>query len=306
VSSAGSRFLVVTADDFGIGPETTRGVLELAARGAVTSTVLLVNSPFAEAGVGAWRAAGRPVELGWHPCLTIDAPVLPAAAVPSLVGPDGRFPRLGTLLKRLVLGRVRAAEVEAEFRAQLARFVALVGAPPANVNAHHHVHVFPPIGAALARSLADVPPPFVRRVVEPGRTLRRVPGARVKRAALSWFGRRAARRTHAAPFAGNDELLGVTDPPFTADPAFFARWLSAAAGRFVELSCHPGHFDPTLAGRDGTLEDGFVHRRPRELALLARPEFLAAVRACGFTLVTAAELARHVSDLNPAARTRAA
>ncbi len=302
MSSAGSRFLVVTADDFGIGPETTRGVLELAARGAVTSTVLLVNSPFAEAGVDAWRRAGCPVELGWHPCLTIDAPVLPAARVPSLVGPDGRFPRLGTLLKRLLLGRVRAAEVEAEFRAQLARFVGLVGAPPANVNAHHHVHVFQPIGDALARTLADVPAPFVRCVVESGRTLRRVPGARVKRAALGWYGRRAGRIIQSARFPGNDALLGVTDPPFTADPNFFARWLAAATGRFVELSCHPGHFDPTLVGRDGTLEDGFVHRRPRELALLERSDFLDAVRAAGFTLVTAAELAAHQRGATDATR----
>jgi predicted glycoside hydrolase/deacetylase ChbG (UPF0249 family) len=284
------RFLLVTADDFGIGPETTRGILDLAARGAVTSTVLLVNSPFAEPAVAAWRAAGRPVELGWHPCLTIDAPVLPPAAVPSLVGPDGRFPRLGTLLKRLVLGRVRAAEVEAEFRAQLARYMDLVGAPPANVNAHHHVHAFRPVGDALAHALAGVRAPFVRRVVEPLGTLRRVPGARVKRAVLSWYGRRAARRQHAAALPGNDTLLGITDPPFTERPTFFAHWLAAAAGRFVELSCHPGHFDPTLAGRDGTLEDGFVHRRPRELTLMARPEFLDAVRANGFTLVTAAEL----------------
>jgi chitin disaccharide deacetylase len=306
VSPDAPRFLLVTADDFGIGPETTRGILDLAARGAVTSTVLLVNSPFAEAGVTAWRAAGRPVELGWHPCLTIDAPVLPPSAVPSLVGADGRFPRLGTLLKRLALGRVRAGEAEAEFRAQLARFVELVGAPPANVNAHHHVHVFRPVGDALARALAGPDRPFTRRAVEPVRTLRRVPGARLKRALLTWYGKRAARRQAAAGLPGNDALLGFTDPPFTDDPAFFARWLSAATGRFVDLMCHPGHFDPALAGRDGTLTDGSLHRRPREFALLARPGFLDAVRAAGFTLVTATQLVAHLrgeggAALRPAA-----
>ena len=100
-----TRRLLVTADDFGIGPETSRGILELALRGTVTSTVLLVNSPFAEDGVAAWRKAGCPLELGWHPCLTLDSPVLPAERVPSLVGPDGRFSTLGQLLKRLLRGR---------------------------------------------------------------------------------------------------------------------------------------------------------------------------------------------------------
>ncbi len=294
VPFAAERFLLVTADDFGIGPATSRGVLDLAQRGAVTSTVLLVNSPFAGAGVAAWRACGRPLELGWHPCLTIDAPVLPPTEVPSLVGPDGRFPRLGVLLKRLALGRVRGAEVEAEFRAQLRRFHELVEAPPANVNAHHHVHVFRPVGDALARALAGSGASFVRRVVEPLRTLRRVPGARAKRALLSWFGTRAARRQDAAGLPGNDALLGITDPPFTGRPDFFARWLAAASGRFVELSCHPGHLDATLDGRDGTLADGLVHRRPRELALLSQPGFFDAVRAGGFTLVTAAELVRRL------------
>src|SRR6516225_2972083 len=108
-SDTPQRFLIVTADDFGIGPATSRGILDLAVAGVVTSTVLLVNSPFAAEGVVAWRAAGCPLELGWHPCLTTDAPVLPPERVPTLVGPDGRFRPLGQLLKRLMLGRVRAA-----------------------------------------------------------------------------------------------------------------------------------------------------------------------------------------------------
>jgi predicted glycoside hydrolase/deacetylase ChbG (UPF0249 family) len=300
-----NRFLVVTADDFGAGPATTRGILDLAACGAVTSTVLLVNSPFAEEGVREWRAAGRPLELGWHPCLTLDSPVLPPSEVPTLVAPDGRFPRLGTLAKRLALGRVRPDEIEAEFRAQYRRFVELVGAPPANVNAHHHVHVFRPVGDALARVLAGSGA-FVRRVVEPGRTLRRVPGARLKRTVLNWLGRSAARRQEAAGQPGSEEHIGITDPPFTERPDFFTRWLASSAARFVELGCHPGHLDLTLVGRDGTLADGLIHRRVRELVLLARPDFLDAVRAAGFALVTAAELVRRLRDAAPPAARRAA
>ena len=36
------------------------------------------------------------MQLGWHPCLTLDRPVLPRARVPSLVD-DGRFRPLGRL-----------------------------------------------------------------------------------------------------------------------------------------------------------------------------------------------------------------
>ena len=45
------RYLVVTADDYGIGPATSQGILELALQERVTATVLLVNSPHAESSV---------------------------------------------------------------------------------------------------------------------------------------------------------------------------------------------------------------------------------------------------------------
>ena len=294
------RYLLVTADDFGVGPETSRGILDLAARGVLTSTVLLVTSPHAAESVGLWRRAGAPLELGWHPCLTLDRPVLPAGRVPSLVGADGRFLPLGAFLKRVVRGRVNPAEVEAEFRGQLDRFVELVGRPPANVNVHHHVHVFGPVGAALRAVLARVrPAPFLRRVVEPWRTLALVPGARVKRLVLSRVGRRAADEQRAAGLPGAEWTLGITDPPFVRNPKFFRRWLATAPGRFVELTCHPGFLDATLDGRDGSFTDGQLHRRQRELDLLRDPGFKAAVGGAGFTLVTAAEMADRQSGAAP-------
>ena len=104
------RPLVVVADDFGIGPETTRGILDLAAEGRISATVLLVNSPHAESAVAAWNRIHRPVEVGWHPCLTLDRPILPADRVPSLVDADGSFPSLGGFIRRVCTGRVRAGE----------------------------------------------------------------------------------------------------------------------------------------------------------------------------------------------------
>jgi predicted glycoside hydrolase/deacetylase ChbG (UPF0249 family) len=280
-----NRLLVVTADDFGIGPATSRGILELAERGAVTSTVLLVNSRYAADAVAEWRAVGGDLELGWHPCLTLDRPILPPRLVPTLVDEAGGFRPLGAFVKRLVTGRVARAEIEAELAAQLNRFVALVGRPPANINAHHHVHAFAPVGAVLRKVLAAAGcRPFVRRVAEPWRTLATVPGARVKRAALSAVGR--MRPAGHFPCAGG--LAGVTDPPFVHDPRFFVRWLERVPGRVVELACHPGHYDESLIGRDGTPTDGLLDRRPQEWRLLADPRFLAAAAAAGFRLVPAA------------------
>src|SRR5262249_25312640 len=150
-----------------------------------------VNSPYAELAVQAWRRAGEPMELGWHPCLTLDRPLTPAHRVPSLVDADGCFRPLGGFVRRLWLGPIRAAEIEPELRAQYRRCHDLLGRPPGLVNAHHHVQVFAPVGAILRRILRPaLPRPYLRCVREPWRTLARVPGARLKRLFLSLLGRR--------------------------------------------------------------------------------------------------------------------
>src|SRR5262245_14703553 len=114
----GARYLLVTADDFGIGPATSQGILDLAGQGLVTAAVLLTNSPHAAAAVRAWRQAGARPEIGWHPCLTLDGPILPASRIPSLVRTDGQFRPLGPFLCRMFCGRVAFAEIEAELQAQ--------------------------------------------------------------------------------------------------------------------------------------------------------------------------------------------
>jgi predicted glycoside hydrolase/deacetylase ChbG (UPF0249 family) len=287
----GKRYLVVTADDFGIGPGTSQGILDLAAQGLLTCTVLIVNSPHAEQAVRAWRQAGCGLELGWHPCLTLDEPVLPAARVPSLVGPDGRFWPLNDFLKRVCMGRVSAAEIEAELRAQLERFEEMVGRPPVVVNSHQHAQVFRPVGDIVLDLLARHRPlPYVRRIREPWRMLWRVPGARVKRAALSFLGRRDARQQEAHGFPGNDWLVGITDPEWVADPDFLVRWLGRVPGQVVELACHPGHWDETLIGRDCTLEDGGVRRRVEEFRRLSETSFREVCQRAGFVLAAPSEV----------------
>jgi predicted glycoside hydrolase/deacetylase ChbG (UPF0249 family) len=292
---ARERFLVVTADDYGIGPDTSQGILDLAAQRLVTATVLLVNSPHADDAARAWQFAGRPLELGWHPCLTLDAPVLPASQVPSLVDTDGRFWPLRGFLRRLWLRQIQPAHVEAEFRAQLLRFVDLVGQTPTVVNAHHHLSVFPPVGRILRRLLGRCRPrPYMRRVWEPWHVLARVPGARLKRLVLSGLGQAEARRQAAEGFPGNDWLAGITDPPCVADPDFLYRWLTLVPGKVVELTCHPGYLDASLIGRDGSLADGQLQRRVGEYNLLAQPRFREALRRAHFTLLSPADLARRV------------
>jgi chitin disaccharide deacetylase len=293
----GRRYLLITADDYGIGPATSQGILDLAASGVVTGSVLLVNSPHAEEAVRAWQRAGRPMELGWHPCLTLDRPLTPVGRVPSLVNAEGCFRPLAGFLRRLCLGQIRQGEVEIELRAQYGRYHDLLGQVPAIVNAHHHIQVFPQVGALLRRILGQMYPlPYLRCVREPWSTIAWIPGARAKRTFLSLLGRQQARRQQRRRFPGNDWLAGITDPLWVADPLFLLRWLARIPGAVVELTCHPGYLDRTLIGRDCSPDDGQLQRRIHELQLLRQPNFRAACGRAGFTLVSASELSKLPQD----------
>ncbi|MGL4419451.1 MAG: carbohydrate deacetylase [Gemmataceae bacterium] len=262
---------IITADDFGIGVATSRGILDLATAGRITSTVLLTNSPYAQECVELWRSAGRPVPLGWHPALTLDAPLCPPDQVPSLVQADGRFPPLGVFLRRLFLNQLKQSELHAELAAQLQRFMELVGEAPAAVNGHHHCHIWPPVRRVLLELLKPLEPrPFLRRVVESPKALVTVPGVRLKRLLLHRVGRKSAHFQQQSGFPGADQLLGLCDTGLQPAPDFFTRWIHAAhpKSKTLELMCHPGYFDDSLIGRDGTAESGHLARRVMEYELL--------------------------------------
>ena len=292
-----TRFLIVIADDYGIGPETSRGILELAARNLVTGTVLLVNSPHAEEAVRVWRQSGSFVEMGWHPCLTLDRSCAAPQRVPHLLGVDGRLLPLPQFLARLYAHQICPRQIEIELNAQYDRFLELVGHAPMLINSHQHVTVFPPVGSILRRILKarGAPLPYLRRVQEPWSMLARIPGARKKRTLLTLMGRMESRHQVYDGFPGNDWLAGITDPPWVSDPGFFARWLAFVPGRVVELACHPGRRDKTTIGRDCTEHDGMVERRVEELNLLQQPNFLDACRQAGFRRVSPSELFAHQS-----------
>jgi predicted glycoside hydrolase/deacetylase ChbG (UPF0249 family) len=285
-----TRHLLVIADDFGIGPETSRGILDLAARGLVTGTVLLVNSPHALRAVSEWRRAGEPAELGWHPCLTLDSPVSPPASVPSLVDFDGKFWPLKLFLRRLFRRRIRVEDIRTELLAQYRRFIELVGRPPTLVNTHQHIALFSPIGNILVDVLAEAPRPvYARPVREPWHLLRNIAGGRFKRLALNFLGRYRSRLSERTSLSSADWLAGLSDPQDAGRSDYFTRWLSYCPGQSVELMCHPGHLDLTLGGRDGTPAGGSQPWRVEEYRRLVDPAFDEACYRFGFQRMRPAE-----------------
>lgn len=287
------RKLVVIADDLGIGAETDRGILELAEKGLVTGTVLLVNGPNAEKAVSQWRSLGQPCDLGWHPCLTIDRPVLPSQEVSTLVNRKGDFWHLNAFLVRWALGMVDREEVEREWRAQLNQFRILTGFDPKLVNSHQHVGTLSGISEVYLKILSEIQPrPWVRRVVEPNTGNRTTRGLALKRRFLSHHGRKQASHLDAGQYPGAPYLAGIANPENLQDSLFFQRCLQETPGDLVELMCHPGHLDLTLVGRDVSRHGPGLERRPLEWAMLQDRPFHEAVRALGMEIIRPSQIGK--------------
>jgi len=120
-SPAPSVRLVVNADGFGASTQRDRAVIATHQNGIVTSTSVLGNvaDPAAvKVALAAVPALGVGVQLS----LVDGAPVASPDTVPSLLGPDGRFPpRARDVVLNWAKAAIRADEVEQELDAQVSR-----------------------------------------------------------------------------------------------------------------------------------------------------------------------------------------
>lgn len=111
------RYLIVNADDLGLSPGVTRGILEAHARGIVTSASLMVDTPWSAEAAALARATPE-LSVGLHVALAHDP--VGVAARPWGAG-DGR-------------------ELRDELQRQLDRFTTLVGRAPTHLDSHHNRH----------------------------------------------------------------------------------------------------------------------------------------------------------------------
>lgn len=286
--AAGTRRAVIfNADDFGLCPEVNKGVALAHDKGVVTSASLLAaGDAFAEA---VELARARPaLDLGVHLALTQTRPVLPPEEVPSLVGEDGRFaPTWRAFAARYLSGRVNRREIEAEWRAQIAR-VKNEGLSISHLDSHQHLHMLPgilPIAARLAGEFGigaiRYPRQRSREEVESGggRAVRRW----AEGAALQGACRLAAGMLRRNGLLTCDGFRGFAEAG-AWDATALARTVSTIGPGVTEIGCHPG------------IDDGIGERFPwgyhweRELAALTSDELAAALRTTGAETITYREL----------------
>jgi chitin disaccharide deacetylase len=271
------KFLIVTADDFGLHASVNRAV-ELAARdGVLTTASLMVGAPAAAAAVRIARELPG-LAVGLHVVLADGWSVLPHRSIPALVDGQGRF---GNNMVRdgvrfFALPAVRR-QLEAEIRAQFQAF-ADTGLPLDHVNAHKHFHLHPTLLEMLLRIGGEFGVPALRLPREPTWVARRAGGAIAGPAVAGLLAPWLAimrRRLRAARIAHNDYVFGISDSG-SMDEARLLEFLGKLPDGVTEIYLHPAvesgtAIAPSMAG----------YRHADELAALISPRVRAAVSACG-------------------------
>jgi chitin disaccharide deacetylase len=136
------RFLIVTADDFGLSDSVNEAVRQATLSGVLTAASLMMAEPATAAAVRLAQALPK-LRVGLHLVLVDGHAVLPPRRLPDLVNPSGRFSDAMVWNSfRFVTSRKVRAQLAAEIRAQLEAF-AQTGLELDHVNAHKHFHLHP-------------------------------------------------------------------------------------------------------------------------------------------------------------------
>jgi predicted glycoside hydrolase/deacetylase ChbG (UPF0249 family) len=268
------RRLIVNADDFGLSPAVNRGIMELHAAGAITSASLLMNLPATTDALA--RSAGTDLDIGVHLNLTVGSPL--ARSVPSLLGADGQFNRLGTVLRRLASGHLRLAEVEREWAAQIEALLA-TGRRLTHIDSHVHLHAWPRLSGVAFR-LARRYGIGAVRLRGHGLIFRQVapiiPTRLVERWRFPFFG-----STYSSPVLTSNCLLVLTALGSRCTVASLRALLRDLPPGLTELVTHPGYVDDELRRLDPLQEP-----REVELRLLSGTWWPEALAATGTRLTT--------------------
>jgi hopanoid biosynthesis associated protein HpnK len=265
------KFLIVTADDFGLHDAVNEAVQQAARAGILTAASLMVGAPAASDAIR--RARSLPnLRVGLHVVLADGSATLAPHLVPALADPAGRMD--GRMLSRglrfFALPRVRR-QLDAEIRAQFSAF-ARTGLPLDHVNVHKHFHLHPSLLEMLLRIGREYGVTAVRVPDEPLWFAARSGGwtACAGAALLAPWAALMKMRLRSAGIIHNDHIFGIAASG-AMDEAKLLQVIGRLPQGVTEIYLHPamaGHvISPSMS----------EYRHSEELAALLSPRVRAAI-----------------------------
>jgi hypothetical protein len=254
-----AKRIVLCADDFGLSPGVSRGILELLEMGRLSATSCMVNYPEFPDDAQPLRVFRATADLGLHFSLTDLRPISSVALECHL-----RPPPFAVMLD--------------EVERQVDKFSNTMGFLPAYIDGHQHVHVLPVVRKAVV-NVAKRIGAYLRIPRDPiGLAMWRRPAA-FESIYLARASRSIGKLAREAGIPTNNGFRGVRTFREKVPFGILFRQIIAGADEGCLVMCHPGHSDGALAGRDPVRE-----QRAGERAYLAGAEFPRHLAEAGLVL----------------------
>lgn len=126
--------LIVNADDYGLSEGVCLGILKAHRDGILTSTTCMMNMENIEKYLEMTKDYPN-LGLGVHLNITVGKPLTNV----SFVDEKGNFKSRDTYTNREAI--VSQEELYQEWKAQIEKFIKIMGHKPTHLDSHHHVHL---------------------------------------------------------------------------------------------------------------------------------------------------------------------
>jgi predicted glycoside hydrolase/deacetylase ChbG (UPF0249 family) len=238
------KYLIVSADDFGLTKSVNEGIAKALREGIVTSVNLF---PSGEAFADALRLAKEMdlKEAGAHLALTETAPVADPKRVPTLVAPDGRFRRnRNQFLLRYILGMADCDHIYTELKAQMDAIIA-AGITITDLSSHEHIHMMPGILSIFVKLAKEYDIPAIRYPHKDRSARPFGLDGLYKSFVLSCFEGGMARVLYQSAIRSPDHFRGFLDSANISEDTLL-RTIDSLEDGTTELVCHPGFLGPEV------------------------------------------------------------
>jgi hopanoid biosynthesis associated protein HpnK len=268
------KFLIVTADDFGLHESVNEAVERAGRAGVLTAASLMVGAPAAADAIRRARELPQ-LRVGLHVVLADGTATLSRDLVPDLVDEAGRMnSRMFANGVRFFLSSKVRGQLEAEIRAQFAAF-ARTGLTLDHVNVHKHFHLHPTLLDILVRVGREYGMPPMRVPDEPLWFAMKTGGwpAALSCALLAPLMAIMKYRLRAARVPHNEHIFGLATSG-AMDEATLLEILARLPAGVTEIYLHPA----TVSGA-AIASSMREYRHAEELAALLSPRVRAAMVA---------------------------
>ena len=242
-----TKYLIVSADDFGLSKSINEGIAKAHREGIVTFLNFMPSGGAFDDAVEFTRKV-KLDEIGAHLSLSAASALSDPARIPTLIASGNQFHKsYSEFFQKYFLKAIDEREIYLELKAQL-EAVKKIGVPVTSLSSHEHVHMMPGILKIFIKLAKEYNVPSIRCLssepVFPPISLKKI----YKIFLLSFLGRKMKGQLSRSGINFTDSFLGLLESGNIQESVLMEMIKKLRPGT-TELVCHPGFLSPEIVDR---------------------------------------------------------